>query len=341
MKSAGALNSCPRCRLTAAAIAATALALSGYTPAFAQNESIGEPAASAVWKTAAVASSPAPPTSTSASPDTSATANVVVTPPPDDYAPIAEVPVPAPAPSPRAVASASASRLSNAGGSNLVQTPTDPNYAPNASEIPSVSDDLSAAPIIGAQQPAAEPTPAEPNEITSYQQEQSGMPPEQLKNLQEYDSGTELFTTLGMRLREDRRALNTGEEADGLLITGVIKNSPAAEAGLHAYNAAGHNMMTGVAMAGAMMFPPAILLVPLLDYTSIGETYDLIIGIDGGRVRNFLDYQDRTRDLMPGETMYVSVIRDGKRLQLTMTAPPNMIQATSSTASATTWQGRK
>jgi len=27
----------------------------------------------------------------------------------------------------------------------------------------------------------------------------------------------------------------------------------------------------------------------------------LIIGIDGARVRNFLDYQDRTRDLMPGE----------------------------------------
>jgi S1-C subfamily serine protease len=131
-----------------------------------------------------------------------------------------------------------------------------------------------------------------------------------------------------MRLREDRRALSTGEEADGLLITGVIKNSPAADAGLHAYNAAGHNVMTGVAMAGAMMFPPAILLVPLLDYTSIGETYDLIIGMDGARVRNFLDYQDRTRDLMPGEMIYLSVIRDGKRLQLTLTAPPNMTQAT-------------
>jgi PDZ domain-containing protein len=317
-------------------MAASALALSGYTPAFAQNE----PSASAVWKTAAVASSPAAATSTSASPDTSVSANVVATPPPDDYAPIAEAPVYAPAPSPRAVASASASRLSHAGASNLVQTPPDPNYAPNASEIPSASDDLSAAPIIGVQQQAAEPTRAEPNEITSYEQEQSGMLPEQLKNLQEYDSGTELFTTLGMRLREDRRALSTGEEADGLLITGVIKNSPAAEAGLHAYTAAGHNLMTGVAMAGAMMFPPAILLVPLLDYTSIGETYDLIIGIDGGRVKNFLDYQDRTRDLMPGETMYVSVIRDGKRLQLTMTAPPNMIQATSRTANVT-WQGRK
>ncbi|HYR78911.1 MAG TPA: PDZ domain-containing protein [Candidatus Dormibacteraeota bacterium] len=318
MKSAGALSSRPRRSLTAAAIAATALALSGYTPAFAQTES----AASAVWKTAAVASSPAAPTSTSPSPD-SATANVMVTPPPDDYAPIAEVPARAPVPSPRAVAPASVSRLSNTGASNLMQTPPDPNYAPNASEIPSISDDTPVASTSASQQP-----PAEPNEITNYEQEQSGMLPEQLKNLQEYDSGSELFTTLGMRLREDRRALNTGEEADGLLITGLIKNSPAAEAGLHAYNAAGHNMMTGVAMAGAMLFPPAILLVPALDYTSIGETYDLIIGIDGARVRNFLDYQDRTRDLMPGEMIYLSVIRDGKRLQLTMTVPPNLTQAT-------------
>ena len=98
--------------------------------------------------------------------------------------------------------------------------------------------------------------------------------------------------------------------------------------GVHAYNATGHNTITGVAMAGAMIFPPAILLLPVLDYAAIGESYDLIIGIDGARVKNFLDYQDRTRDLLPGEMIYLSVIRDGKRVQLTMTVPPNLTQAT-------------
>jgi hypothetical protein len=39
--------------------------------------------------------------------------------------------------------------------------------------------------------------------------------------------------------------------------------------------------------------------------------------------------------------IYLSVIRDGKRVQLTMTVPPNLTQATNSTASGTTWQGRK
>ena len=154
------------------------------------------------------------------------------------------------------------------------------------------------------------------------------MPPQQLKDLQEYDSGGDLSTSLGMRLREDKRALNTGEEADGLLVVAIAKNSPAADAGLHVYSAAAHNTITGVAMAGAMLFPPAILLLPALDYAAIGESYDLIIGIDGARVRNFLDYQDRTRDLQPGEMIYLSVIRDGKRLQLTITVPPNLTQAT-------------
>jgi S1-C subfamily serine protease len=69
-------------------------------------------------------------------------------------------------------------------------------------------------------------------------------------------------------------------------------------------------------MMGAMVFPPAILLVPALDYSAVGETYDLIIAVDGARVRNFLDFQDRTRDLQPGEILYLSVVRNGKRLQM-------------------------
>jgi hypothetical protein len=225
-------------------------------------------------------------------------------------------------------ASAPADRLTNTGASNLVPTPSDGNDAPNLSEIPPVGaalpDDASAS-TTGSQ------TATDPNEITRYEQEQSGMPPEQLKSLREYDSGSELSTSLGMQLVEERRTLNSGEEADGLLVVGVKKGSPAAEAGLHAYDATKHDMITGVAMAGAMFFPPAILLIPALDYSAIGESYDLIIGVDGARVRNFLDYQDRTRDAQPGETIYLSVVRDGKRLQMKLPlppAPPNLTQAT-------------
>ena len=341
MKSAGASSSGgPRCPF-AAALAALWLATSAASPAFAQ--SIDESAASAAWKTAAVASGPAAPV---ASADLKATpANVVDTPRDSanadltpGYAPIAEVAAPPSAPSSRRFAPAPTRRISNAGSSNLMTMPSDSSDAPNASEIPSVSDatpyDQSAA--LGASQPSYPPGPyqpgsyqprgpqagssepgfPEPDEITSYEQEQSGIPPDQLRNLQEYDSGAEMTTSLGMQLREDRRSLSSGQEADGLLVTGVKQGSAAADAGLHPYNATKHNMMTGVAMMGAMVFPPAILLVPALDYSAVGETYDLIIAVDGARVRNFLDFQDRTRDLQPGEILYLSVVRNGKRLQM-------------------------
>lgn len=42
----------------------------------------------------------------------------------------------------------------------------------------------------------------------------------------------------------------------------------------------------------------------MLDSTQVGESYDMIIGVDGTRVMNFLDFQDRMTDLQPGEVIY-------------------------------------
>ncbi|HXW83177.1 MAG TPA: PDZ domain-containing protein, partial [Candidatus Binataceae bacterium] len=55
--------------------------------------------------------------------------------------------------------------------------------------------------------------------------------------------------------------------------------------------------------------------------SQIGERYDLIIGVDGERVTNSLDFEDRMRDLEPGEIVYLSVVRDGRRLQVKVTVP--------------------
>lgn len=130
-----------------------------------------------------------------------------------------------------------------------------------------------------------------------------------------------ITSPIGLELREARRTLKSGEEADGLLITEVTKGSPAAIAGLHAYSRGIHNALTGAMIAAALVFPPAIIGVPLLDYTEVGESYDLIIGVDGVRVTDFLDFQDRMRDLKPGEIVYLSVVRDGRRHQFRVDVP--------------------
>ena len=130
-----------------------------------------------------------------------------------------------------------------------------------------------------------------------------------------------ISSPIGIELREARRTLKSGEEADGLLITGVTKGSPAANAGLHAYAHGMHTALTAAAVVASLFVAPAALVIPINDYTQVGESYDMIIGVDGVRVTDFLDFQDRMRDLKPGEIVYLSVVRDGRRHQFRVAVP--------------------
>ena len=126
---------------------------------------------------------------------------------------------------------------------------------------------------------------------------------------------------IGIEVRETHHRLKSGEEASGLLILKVQKDSPAGKAGLHAYKRAAHNVIEGVAIGAALMFPPAILAIPLIDYTEVGESYDMIIGIDGSRVTNFVDFEDRMRNVQAGELVYFSIVRNGRRMQIAVPVP--------------------
>jgi hypothetical protein len=233
-----------------------------------------------------------------------------------------------------AAASAAASSATSGTPSNLVPTPLDniEATAPGTAEISAANP--AAAPqqppgIAPDSQPSADADPSnQGDDIARYEEEQSGVPPQQV--LQQFDNDGELSTPFGMQLREAKRTLKSGEDADGLLITSVQKGSPAAAAGLHPYSHAVHDALAGAAMVGAMapFGQPAILLIPVLDIMQVGESYDMIIGVDGSRVTNFLDFQDRMRDLQPGEIIYLSVVRDGKRLQVTLPVTADTLQAT-------------
>src|SRR5262249_21953771 len=168
---------------------------------------------------------------------------------------------------------------------------------------------------------ADDPPEVDQGDLAEYEHDQVGLDPNQIGNLHGYLPLAEMSTPLGLELRESRRKLNTGEEADGLLIVKVDKGSPAANAGLHAYRRTVHTALTGVALAAAMFFPPAIFVVPMLDYAHVGESYDLIIGVDGSRVANFNQFQDKMRDVQPGEILYLSVVRNGKRQQIKVFLP--------------------
>jgi len=96
---------------------------------------------------------------------------------------------------------------------------------------------------------------------------------------------------------------------------------------LHGYSTVGHSVLEGAAAAAmifapvALVFAPAMLAIAAIEGTQVGESYDMIIGVDGKRVTNYLDFEDQTRDAKPGDVVYLSVIRNGKRMQIPVHLP--------------------
>src|SRR5271168_581501 len=120
--------------------------------------------------------------------------------------------------------------------SNMVSTPP-------PQDLDATAPSNAGIPVDALQQQMSAPEPDSQNgsEIARYQEEQSGMPPEQLKALQQFDSEGQLSTPFGMELQEAKRSLKSGEDADGLLIVAVAKGSPAATAGLRPYSHTVHD----------------------------------------------------------------------------------------------------
>jgi hypothetical protein len=146
----------------------------------------------------------------------------------------------------------------------------------------------------------------------------------QAPGLQEYLDASEEISLFGMDLRIERRKAE--KEIQGLLVVDLAPGSPGATAGLHPYRQPTRDFLNGVGMLAAMAFPPAAAVVPIVESVPLSEAYDLIIGVDGARVTNFMDFYDRMRDVQPGEVVYLNLLRNGKRvqvpLQITSALPP-------------------
>jgi PDZ domain len=100
-----------------------------------------------------------------------------------------------------------------------------------------------------------------------------------------------------------------GGEEHGLEVLTIDPNSPAEQAGLQAR--AG---MTAVGAAlttlSAILPGGTILATKALGGTgAVGQGGDLIVGIDGERVRDQSDLESAMARLKPGDTMYLTVIR--------------------------------
>ena len=132
-----------------------------------------------------------------------------------------------------------------------------------------------------------------PNASTAFErQREIGSQQDYLAYRNAFTLDTPASRLLGIVVSNGRSKLHH-RWVDGVSIIKVLANSPAALAGLRERR--------------------EIILVKGAVHRVF---YDLIIAVDGERVRDIMDVDDRLRNLQPSTVLYFTIVRDGQRLQI-------------------------
>ncbi len=123
---------------------------------------------------------------------------------------------------------------------------------------------------------------------------------------------------LGILVKDNQAKLNNLGTVSGAAVTEVSANG--ASAGILDDHDTSHMMVSGapfVAGAAVVIFPPALFRVLMLAIAlSFAESHDLIIAVDGNRVRNTLDLIEAVQDTQKGDAVYLTIVRKGERKQI-------------------------
>ncbi|GEM_PF-1853512 len=189
---------------------------------------------------------------------------------------------------------------------------------------PATSLEVPQAPIQGSvvgagAQSSAETSGALPSESAGETLTPVNLPP--VATLNEFLMNGSYTSVLGIEVREGSAPLADGTEVEGLVVQSVLPGSPAARAGIQPYRATTHYLIDGAFAAASLVFPPAMLVMAAVDQSRIGTSFDLVIGVDGVRVTNVLEFDDQVRNVKPGDIVYLNIVRGGKRLQIPVEMP--------------------
>jgi len=131
---------------------------------------------------------------------------------------------------------------------------------------------------------------------------------------------------LGISVFRSEAELVTGQQLNGLAVATVDEKSLAFEGGIRAQRikvgrAAAEVGATVLLLGAAAVFPPAVFGVPLLARMSAPKAYDVIVAVDAERVQDLNELEEHLRNAKTGETIYMTLIRDGRRVQLSIPLP--------------------
>lgn len=114
--------------------------------------------------------------------------------------------------------------------------------------------------------------------------------------------------------RADGMSVGT-EWVDGALVSAVRPDSVAARTGVRGPRHVLHCALDAAIVAAGFFLPPLFVALPMVDEAEIGESQDLIIAVDGDRIRNAYDLDAHLRGLGPRDLIYLTVLRQQRRYQ--------------------------
>jgi hypothetical protein len=202
---------------------------------------------------------------------------------------------------------------SDPGAPSTLEMPTETRQVVDATEQPPAAPSVTETPCAKCDEDPNAPVreAAIPPDTATYEAQDS-----------EFDADELATSWIGLSLTRDRRKLKSGEYTDGLLILGVQADSPAAKAGLQPPIEGKARTAAEVAtLVAGIVFPPAMVGVALIRSSQSGESYDMIIGVDGDRITNIVDFENHLRIVQPGQVVYLSIVRDGFRRQVPVSIP--------------------
>jgi S1-C subfamily serine protease len=126
------------------------------------------------------------------------------------------------------------------------------------------------------------------------------------------------ISQLGIMVRDGYATVDDGVRISGVSVVDVSSKGAAAKVlGTHqAAHMAIKGALLGAGVASAVLFPPAIIGVAMLANSHFGISDDLVVGVDGFRVRNTMELMQCIGDVRPGDTLYLAVVRQGHRVQV-------------------------
>jgi len=128
------------------------------------------------------------------------------------------------------------------------------------------------------------------------------------------------FSALGLGVINARGALQRGQRFEAAEIIYVVPGSPGEMAGLAGRRPRTEMLISAGIFVASFLCPPVILVSTALG-AKMAEFDDFVIAVDGVRIHNVVELGAAFNQANPGEIVYLTVIRNGKRKQVRVVLP--------------------